>query len=495
MQPRSASGAGGEPVAPPRIVVLGAGVSGLAAAFTAAREGAGALPGLQVVVLEPRSVVGGRAASWAADGWLVEGGPSGYLDGDVEVARLVQAAGLGDRVVRASADAARRYILLGGRLREVGPSPWRMLRSGLLGPAAMLRVLGEALVRPHTNGTEESVRDFAARRFGAAVADRIVRTAALGIFAGDAERLSLDACFPEVRALERAHGSILRGLLARRRRASAPEPGGPTRRLTSFVGGLQELPRALGRHPGVEVRHGVEAVAIARPAPAAQPRRRFLVATRDGPAIEADAVIVATPAGPAARLLGGLAPATADALRAIPVPPVTVVALGYQERATRALPRGFGTLVARGEGLRMLGSLWESQIYPGRAPAGHTLVRVMYGGRLDPEVAACDDDALTDLAIREMREAFAVSGAPVLSMTFRWPAAIPQYELGHVRLRRRIHAELATVPGLLLAGDALDGVSFVKTAASGVVCGRQAVAELVRGNRHDGPEIARGALA
>ncbi len=460
-------------------MVIGGGVSGLAAAVTAAKEG----DDLAVTVLEKEGDVGGRALSLEEDGWLVEAGPGGYLDTDPAVVELVGAAGIEQQQIRARASAARRFIHRGGRLHEVGPNLLKPLRSRLLDPSGLLRALGEPLIRKRQSTSEESIFEFCSRRFGGQIAERVVHTAMLGIFAGDARRLSVDACFPELRRLENEHGSVIRGglarRLARRRDTAAIESTAvPSHKLSSFRRGLQQLPRALAADPRVEVRSGIEVSAI-RPMPPSlrgsrDDRNGYVVQFRDGETLGADAVIVATPVRAAARLLTALAPQVSRLLDGIPVPPVAVVGLGFDRAAVAHLPPAFGVLVARGEAIRMLGCLWESHIYPGRGPESGFLLRVMLGGQLDPEIRDLHEEELVTLARSDLRSALGIDTAPVYSRVFRWPHAIPQYEIGHLSIREGVEQALGSLPGLFLAGDALEGVSFTKTAATGIRQGSQA---------------------
>ncbi len=468
-----------------RVVVIGAGVSGLAAAHAVARES----DHIEIVVLERSEEVGGRSTSIREDGWMVEAGPGGYLDTESGVVRLVREAGLADRQVAAQAAAARRFIYRGGRLHRLGPGLLLPTPGSLLGPRGVLRAMGEPLVARRVGDREESILDFCRRRFGKRIAHRIAHTAMLGIFAGDAARLSVDACFPELRKMEQEHGSVIRAGLARRRAGQhegAEDIDVPTRKLASFRDGLQELPRALAANPRIDVRLGVTVTDL-RPANAAAAGSEIggghaggghAIDTTDGQTLHADAVILATPVQAAARLLSTLAPVAADLLADVPVPPVVVVGLGFDAAAAARFPVGFGVLVSREDNVRMLGCLWESHIYPERSPDDCFLARAMFGGRLDPAVIDLDDAEILALARANLQTVLGIDNAPIFSRISRWPGAIPQYEIGHGTIKAGVEAELERHPGVFLAGDALEGVSFPKTAMSGVRQGRRAASYL-----------------
>lgn len=459
-----------------RVVVIGAGVSGLAAAHAVARESAN----VDIVVLEREAEVGGRSTSVRDDGWLVEAGPGGYLDTESEVVRLVREVGLADRQIAAQAAAARRFIYRGGRLHRLGAGLLVPTPGSLLGVSGVIRAMAEPLVAKGAPDQDESILEFCDRRFGERVANRIAHTAMLGIFAGDAARLSLDACFPQLRQMEQEHGSIVRAGLAMRR-AGRRDAGGeidvPSRRLASFQGGLQELPRALAANPRVDVRLGV-AVTDLRRAPtaigAAEIDNGYVIDTTAGQPLHADAVIIATPVQVAAHLFATLAPNVARLLGEVPVPPVVVVGLGFDAVAAARFPIGFGVLVSREDNVRMLGCLWESHIYPGRSPDGCFLARAMFGGRLDPAAGDLDDAEILKLVRENLRTVLGVDDAPIYTQIVRWSAAIPQYEIGHRAIKAAVEVELEQHPGIFLAGDALEGVSFPKTAVSGLRQGRRA---------------------
>lgn len=433
-----------------RVVVVGGGISGLAAAWTARRAG------LDVVVLERERDVGGKARTIARDGWLTEGGPSGFLGGRPEMDRLVDETGLRPEVVTAQPASKRRFVHGNGATREIVPHPIKLVTNGVLSVRGALRMLAEPFV-PRYGGVEESVWGFAARRLGPEFANRLVMPMTLGVFAGDGRALSLDAAFPRMRALEREHGSLIRGLVARKRKMRGT--------LTSFRGGIQSLPKALAERGGFEVRRGVAVESIG------SENDRWIVRAAAGEPLSADALVLAGEPWAMAELLAARDPAIATDLRAIKCPPVSVVALGYAPPAAEKIPVGFGVLIARGERFRMLGNLWESRIYPGRSPDGMVLVRAVYGGAVDEAVGAADSDTLLTLARREVETFYGFSQAPVFSHVERWPRAIPQYELGHPARVKRIEDALRTVPNLWITGNGLRGVSFADAARDGVRTG------------------------
>jgi len=474
-----------------RLVVVGAGISGLSAAHEAARHADEVPGGLEVLVLEAGGAVGGKARSVRQSGWLVEEGPTGYLDSESEFDELLRRTGIAAHKVTANEAAARRY-LYHDKLREVRANPLQFALSGILGPRGLLRIAAEPFIEAadESRRESESIWDFAARRLGPQAADKLISPMVLGVFAGDARRLSLEACFPKLATLEREHGGLIRGMLATRKSRARGQrfATGPTGKLVSATEGLQSLPRMLAASGHFDTRCGARVETILRDEPGfeqapagaaaaassngAPPFRIFVQG--DGEAIPAHAVVLAGECYASADLLEGMNPAVAEALREIETPPVAVVAMGFGPEVAREFPEGFGVLIPRDQGYRMLGCIWDSQLFAGRAPTGHLLVRAMLGGAVDPEAAGLDDNGLVQLTRREIGSLFGVTAEPLYAHVANWKRAIPQYDLGHPRRVNRIEADLKATPGVFLAGNGLYGVAFAKSAVTGIRQGRAA---------------------
>ena len=451
-----------------RLVVVGGGISGLAAAWSA-QQAAGRVPGgLEVVVLERAAAVGGKARSVRSGAWLVECGPSGFPGGCPEMQRLIAGAGMSGAMIPAAPASARRFIFTRGRMREVKANPVALVRSGILSARGGARMLAEMFIGSRQGDAEESVWEFACRRFGAEVAEQIVAPLTLGVFAGDARRLSLSAAFPRMATLEHEHGSLIRAVIGGRGRMS---PGA----LTSFREGMQSLPQALASRGGFTVRCGAEARALER-----RGERWAIAVAGDADSIVADAVVFAAEPWATAELLRSCIPIAAAQLDAIPCPAVAVVALGFGPDALARVPRGFGVLVARGEGFRMLGNLWEAHVYPGRSPDGHLLVRAIFGGAADPGVGSLGTAELAALTRAEIARLYGITGEPVFEHVERVPKAIPQYEIGHRDRVAAVERALAALPGVDITGFGLRGVAFADAAADGVRTGERIIEQMHR---------------
>lgn len=457
-----------------RLVVVGGGVSGLAAAWAArtAREKAGG--SFEILLLERDREAGGKVRTVRRDGFLVETGPTSYLDDSLALDALVRDAGLAPRVLPASKAAAHRFLVLGGKLRELGPTPVKFFASGILSARGNLRLFAEPFI-PRGGEETETLWAWAARRLGREAADRLVSPMALGVVAGDAKRLSAAATFPSIHALEREHGSLVRGMIAKMKAKKRARQAGErvtTGKLTSFDDGMQTLPRTLAAAPGIEVRCGAAVRSIRRDGNGA-----LALDLGDG-TLAAHAVIVATESDAAAELLRFLEPDVALRLAELQVPPIAVVALGFEASSLPDLPVGFGALIPRPEGIRHLGSLWDSHIFPNRAPGGRVLLRVMFGGAVDPGAADLGADELVALSLAELGRYLAVRGEPVFREVTRWPHAITQYDTRHVARRREIEERLARAPGVHLAGTALVGVGVPRAVEAGLAAGQSAARSL-----------------
>lgn len=438
-----------------RVAIVGGGIAGLSLAHALTSRQPSAHR--EVVVLEAAPRAGGNLQTELIDGFLCEWGPNGFLDSAPDTLALVREIGLEPRLQPSDDRARRRFLFRRGRLHQLPGGPAAFLASDLLSWRGKLRVAGEPFA-PGPPAGNETIHAFAARRIGREAADVLVDAMVSGIFAGDSRRLSLAACFPKMQQMEREHGSLVRALVARRRQRHRPAGpvGAPAGRLTSFTGGVQELVDGLVRVLGPRVRTRAEVVAVA-PTNDGPPYRLTIA---DGSTLDADIVALAGGASRSARLVREWDTDLAAELDAIRAAPLAVVCLGFEAATLEHPLDGFGFLVPRGEGPRMLGALWDSSIYPGRAPGGRALIRVMTGGATDPNVMELDDDGLIALVRGELRTTMGVQAAPIMTHVFRHPVGIPQYEVGHLERLARIDARLALHPGLHVAGNAYRGVSI-----------------------------------
>ena len=454
-----------------RVVIVGGGLAGLGTAFFLQR----ARPDLQVTVLEKERDVGGKVRSSLTHGYTVDWAANGFLPNVPDTLDLVTELGLTGELREADPVARERYLYKNGALHKLPASPPAFLTSNLLLPSEKLRAAAEPLLGRAHDG-EESVYGFVARHFGRGVADAFAGPFVLGITAGDARELSLDALFPRFRALEREHGSLVRGLIAqqrsaRQRAAENPDPNTP-KRLTSFRGGSGRLVETLRDTLGRAVRSNTAVTALA-PTPGGYELR-----CGDGQKLDADTVVLATPSFVAADLISPFAPTAAAALREIPYADAHVFGLGYNRIDVPNALGGFGFLVPRGEGVRVLGVLYSSSIFPGQAPEGRVLLRVIAGGSVDREFAALSPGEMMAAVRRDLRVTLGVVAEPEFAEHRPWPGGIPQYRLGHLLGVEQAETALAALPGLFLTGNAYRGVGVNDTVRDARNTARKVLAAL-----------------
>ena len=418
------------------IVVLGAGITGLAAARALARAGH------RVRVLEAAERPGGTLETAVENGFTAELGPN-TVQGSAELRALAADAGAEGELLAASPAARKRYLLTRGRLVALPAAPPHLLRTPLFSWRGKLRLATEPL-RRRGPGPQESVAAFLSRRLGAETLP-LADAMALGIFAGDPAELAVGYALKRAWALEAEHGSLFAGLRAARKRGGAPSP------LLAFRGGWAEMARRLAAGLDIGFGRRVESVA------AEGGLFRLRVAEEAGIAEVATARLVsALPAAATAALFAGLGD-TAP-LAALPHAPVAVVALGYERRAVAHPLDGFGALVPHGEGRQVLGCLFSSALFPDRAPAGHALLTAMLGGRRRPELVDLADDRLVDLAHAELAALLGIAARPVYAAVRRWRPGIPQPTAAWGGVRDAAARLEADHPGLTLLGNWLHGV-------------------------------------
>ena len=444
------------------VIVIGGGISGLVCLDRLVRSG------VEALLLEERPRVGGVIRSRREGDALYEVGPN-TVQGNPGLRELADELGLGPALVEAPA-ALPRYVFAGGCLHAVPFGPLAFLGSRLLSAGAKVRALTEWRVRRRTERFEESVESFFDRRFGPEILRRIVSPLISGTWAGDPSALSVEAVFPSLVALEREFGSVTLGAL----RSGFPAGEGPgARRLVSFRDGLEALPAALGRKHADRIRTGVTARWISRR------QAGYEIHVADGPSALGRAIVLAVPAPSAADLLAPLLPDSSAALREIPHPPLAVVSVVVPrlESGICAL-RGFGALVAPGEGVRMLGTVWASSMFPDRASEGRALLSVFIGGATDPGGGRLSDQELDRVVPDGLGRVLGIGGRIETLAIDRFERAIPQYVLGHRERIERIRRGLGTVPGIHVAGNWIDGISVGDCIRSG-----QETAEQVRGTQ------------
>ncbi len=444
---------------PKSIAIIGGGLTGLTAAWKLHREGC------RVTVLEKAARVGGVIASHAEGGWLSEIGPNS-LQESPEITALINDLGLARARQVANPAARNRFIVRRGRLMAVPLSPPGFLTSPLFSLRTRFKVLRELLTRPRVRTTDTSLASFIASHFGQEMVDYGLNPLVAGVYAGDPEKLSARYAFPNLWQIERRHGSLLRGfrIQAAERRARGESSG--LLPIISFERGLQTLPEALAAAlPSGSVRLGTQVTSLI-------PGRPWkIISSQDGTVqtAEFDAVILALPAPALGQLVfGTLAERPLASLDHLPHPPVSSLFLGFRRDQVRHPLDGFGALVPARERRSLLGVLFASTLFPGRAPEGHVALRVFVGGMRQPDAARLATPELLAGVLPDLRDLLGVTGDPVYTHHAFWPKAIPQYNVGHERFLEPLTQCENQHAGLFIGGNARDGISMPDCARSGL---------------------------
>jgi oxygen-dependent protoporphyrinogen oxidase len=443
-----------------RVVIVGAGISGLATAYRLQQLS----PTTEITILEQSDRPGGNAWTERRDGFQVEIGPNGFLDTKPTTVQLCRDLGLGDKLVPASEAAGKnRYLFLDGRLRRLPSGMLDFLRSDLLSWRGKFRFFGERFRSAGAAGTDESIDAFARRRAGAEVADVFADALVTGIHGGDPALLSLPAAFPRLASLEQQYGSLMKGLAqaARLRRQEAESRGEKARPATmwSFRDGIrlliETLRDRLTKPPllGVAVRRIERAQSPETDAP-------WTVHGDGTDTWKADAVVMACPAYRQPALLADVDMELAERIGGIAYNRIAVVALGYRAGEVPMPIDGFGYIAPQRTRRDLLGVQWCSSIFPGRSPPGFVLLRALCGGWHRPEVVGWDDTRLSEAVRAELRLAMGISAAPCFQHIVRWERAIPQYHLGHLQRVASIEERATRYSGLFLTGNAYHGVAL-----------------------------------
>ena len=459
-------------------MVVGGGIAGLAAAYRLAR----AAPHAVVTLLESSPHLGGKITTQRVADFVIEGGPDSFLARKPRGLGLCRELGLEPRLQGTNPNHRRTYIMRGGRLYDLpeglsGLIPTRLgplARTTLISPWGKLRMGLDYLLPAKRDSGDESLAEFVVRRLGRELYERLVEPLLSGIYAGDGANLSLAATVPQLRQAERAHGSLIRSLLAAQREAPALDAGSARSAFLTLEAGLAEIVEALeARMTGrVTVRLNTPVSHLS-----AVPGG-YQVQLASAEALNAEAVIVATPAFVTADLLAGLDAEAASALRSIPHVSTATVSVAYR---MADLPRqldGYGYLIPRAENRPVLACTWTSTKFPHRAPPGFALIRAFVGSAGRETVLENDDETLVGLVRAELRRTLGVTAAPRLQRVFRWPRAMPQYTVGHLDRLAALEQRLAAFPGLLLAGNGYRGVGLPDCIASGEAAAEAAAKHL-----------------
>lgn len=442
-----------------RVVVVGAGISGLCTAFLLHQRG------ISVTVLEREAEVGGTMKTIRDDGWLIEIGPNSALETTPLFSKLFDALGLADQRTYASEAANKRYILRNGQLHPLPMSPASFLQSKLWGWRGKIRLLKEPFVGRASK--EESIAEFVERRLGREFLDYAVNPFVAGVYAGNPENLSVQSAFPKLYALEEKYGGLIKGMIrGRKERKQRAEKSKDRARLFSFRDGMQTFPRALadqlntvnGMKSHVYLNCSVERIIPFR----AGQYPIYHIAYRESGkpiTIQAQTVVLAVPAYVTSRIIEPIDPAMAKMLDSIYYPPVAEVFIGFRGDQIKSPLDGFGFLVPAKEKRSILGTIWSSVLFPNRSPQGTAALTTFVGGARQPELVAESDETLSRRVLSDLRSIMGIDGNPIYIKITRWDRAIPQYNLGYSVLLKAMDRFEENFRGAFLCSNYRGGIA------------------------------------
>ena len=455
-----------------RIAIIGGGISGLSAAFYLEKARAAGAD-LEYTLFESGQRLGGSMYSDRVEGCLVEAGPDSFLTEKPWAISLCKELGIADQLIGSNDAQRKTYIMVKGRL-VVMPDGLMFMVPTQLVPTALsplfswstkLRMARELLHPPRPMHTDETVAELVERHFGAEVVDRLADPLLSGVYGGDAAKLSARAVLPRFVEMEEKYGSLSRAMLAAHKKmmAARKEPAPPL--FTSLQDGMQQMVDA------VAARLDPESIRLRTHVLRVYPEdssSSWRVSVEMNGEERFDAVLIATPANVAGALLDGVDRGLARNLLDITYSSSVTVTLGYYIDQLATLPPGFGFLVPRSEGTRMLACTFVHNKFPHRAPEGKGILRCFLGGARDEAVLGLTDDEMLETVHRELKDILKLEARPIFARVYRWRGAMAQYEPGHIARVERIEKRVAEIPGLALAGNAYHGIGVPDCIRSGM---------------------------
>lgn len=433
-----------------KIVILGAGISGLATAFWLNKKG------FDVTILEAQSQVGGAMQTNREDGFLIDFGPNSGLETTPLIRQIVEEVGLSDEMIYANETSSKRYILRNEQLHALpmGLSPF--LKTKLFSTKGKLRLFGEPFIGKSSDGYYQSIAQFVERRLGKEFLDYTIDPFVSGVFAGDPTKLSVKSAFPKLYRLEELYGGLIKGMIkGARERKKRTEESKQSAKMFSFKNGMQTFPIAIAKTLEGKIVLECRVKSVERNSD------RWKVVYEKGNSVnevECDHIISTVPAYKAAEIFGGLNSELISHLNSIYYPPVMVLYLGFNKTDIGIPLDGFGFLIPSKEKKKFLGAIWSSTIFPNRSSDDYAAFTLFVGGARSPQLFEEEKDVIIN-ALNEFKSLMNIKAEPVILNSKIWQKAIPQYNLGYIEHENYFDKFEKENPGIFLSGNYRGGIS------------------------------------
>lgn len=434
-----------------KVIVLGAGISGLATAYWLKKDG------FDVHILEAKNDAGGAMETIHKDGYTIDFGPNSGLETTPLISQLAEEVGIKDQMIYANEEGNKRYILRDGQLHALPTSPPAFIKTKLFSTKAKLRVMGEPFVGKSDDGYYQSIAQFVERRLGKEFLDYAIDPFVSGVFAGDPAKLSVKSAFPKLYRLEELYGGLVKGMFkGRKERKQRNEESKQSARMFSFIDGMQSFPKAIaGKFKNrIEYNAKIEAIDKAENGYSI----RYSV-DGDAKSANCDILLSTMPVHKAVDYFSKFDKDFVSHTENIFYPPVLVLYLGYKKEQIKRELDGFGFLIPSKMKKNFLGAIWSSTIFKNRAPEDYASFTLFVGGARRPNLFDETTDSLINTAIREFSEIMNVEGEPELKEFRAWQKAIPQYNLGYIEHENYFDKFEKENPGIFLSGNYRGGIS------------------------------------
>ncbi len=435
-----------------RIAIIGSGISGLSTAFYLAKFLKEQKEDFFLDVFEKEERLGGTILSLSEEGFLVEAGPNGFLDSKPSTLQLCSDLKISSKLLPANSSSKRRYIYLKDKLVLLPEKPAKFIKSDIMSFKGKMRLFMEGMIRKGQADKDETIAEFGRRRIGREAVENLLDPMATGIFAGDPETMSLKACFPRIWEMEQEYGSLTKALISIMRQRKTSGPAGPGGTLTSFHAGTEYLIKSLAKDNSLNIKVNTDIRQID------YSQGKWYLGNKDNSPY--DILVCTAPSYVLAELLKSLSLPVSQKATCIHYSPMAILGLGYKKEAVKEKIDGFGFLIPHKERKNILGCLFSSQMFPGRAPEGYELLQVLVGGARFSEIATYSDSQILDFSLKELKSILRIGASPDFIKIFRYDKAIPQYRVGHLALIEQMKKGLKPFKGFFFTGNAYYGVGI-----------------------------------